>query len=154
MDLHPKLSFIPCQYQLFFRHDYIMLCNLVLTAVSVLPGSRSCLVPKNHTEVYISYKLIGPLVQASYLLILTSYISPLFLSELATWLGTFFGEAVTSSSVAPSRLQNELYSSQNSPVLIALPLLPAWLLANQRFTRYKLSHSNLALNSHPPASVS
>ena len=47
---------------------------------------------RNHTEVYIGYKLIG----SGFLLTLTTYISSLFLSMSAKWLSTFFGEAVTS----------------------------------------------------------
>ena len=45
----------------------LLLLLLLLVGVSVLPGSRSHYVPKeNHTEVFISYKLIGQLDQASY----------------------------------------------------------------------------------------
>ena len=46
---------------------------------------------------------------------------------LATWLDTFSGKSHFACSVSGSRLQTQLSSSQNSPVLIAPPLLPAWL---------------------------
>ena len=129
------------------------------TPTSVFHGSHNvgwsfmpCWVPtivkcqRNHTEVYISYKLIGPFI---------TYISPLFLSMLAMWLSTLFGEAVTSCffcGCADYVLFPEFSCSHcpaSTSCLVSLPILPAWLLANQclfkiQVTGYRpLSHSSL-----------
>ena len=48
---------------------FVVLCNMrvCLLGFSVLPGSHSQQVPKKITQrVCITYKLIGPLAQASY----------------------------------------------------------------------------------------
>ena len=90
---------------------------------------------------------------------------------LATWLSTLFGEAATSCFFCGWVMTAES-SSQNSPVLIAPPILPACLPANQHFIKqvqetnvYRvkpLSHSTaillgvllltpLAIRCHPSA---
>ena len=53
----------------------------------------------------------------------------MFLSVLAIWLSTFLSAIVTSCffSVWTGLQRNGLLPSQNSPVLIDLPLLPVWL---------------------------
>ena len=61
--------------------------------VSVPPDIPELASPKeNHTEISISYKTDWP-ISSGYLLALVAYINPLFLSMLATWLGTFLSEA-------------------------------------------------------------
>ena len=55
---------------------------------------------------------------------------------LATWLGTFSVRQLhLACSVSESQLQTAESSSQNSPVLIALPILPARLPAYQQFIK-------------------
>ena len=63
-----------------------------------LLGFLSCLVPtvirsqRITQKVYISYKTDWP-ISSGFLLTLITYINPLFLSMLATWLGIFFSRA-------------------------------------------------------------
>ena len=74
-------------------------------------------------------------------LTLITYLSPLFLSMLATWLGTLFGEAVTSCffcgcvTTADQAFLFPEFSCSHHPAstscLVVTPILPAWLLANQ-----------------------
>ena len=65
----------------------------LLVGVSVPLGTPQLTSPKeNHTEISISYKTDWP-ISSSYLLAPVAYINPLFLSVLATCLGTFLSEA-------------------------------------------------------------
>ena len=118
-----------------------------LSHCHLLSEFLSCLVPiivtsqRNHTEVYISYKTDWP-ISSGFLLTLITYISPLFLSMLATWLGTLFSEAVTSCFFRGLGRTAEEWASSfpefscspcpaSTSCLVVLPILPAWLLANQ-----------------------
>ena len=73
---------------------------------------------------------------------------------LATWLSTFFSRAGNILLLwCLDRTGRELPSSQNTPVLIALPLLPVWLsytscllLANQRL--FKASSKEYRIAPH------
>ena len=56
-----------------------------------------------------------------------------------TWLGTFFGKANTSCVLLGYNCRLSLSYSENSLVLIASPVLPAWLLANQCFIKNNTS---------------
>ena len=65
----------------------------LLVGVSVSPGTPQSASPKeNHIEDSISYKADRP-IRSGYLFALVAYINPLFLSMLATWLGTFHSGA-------------------------------------------------------------
>ena len=98
-----------------------------LVGVYVLPGTPQPASPKEiHTEISISYKTDWP-ISSGYLLDLVAYINTLFLSMLATWLGTFSAGQVTSCFFGVwAGLQRELPASQNTPVLFAPHLLPVW----------------------------
>ena len=65
------------------------ICNMRgrLVGVSVPPGtptSRQTPKKTNHTEISISYKADWP-IRSGFLLTLITYVTPLFLSTLATW---------------------------------------------------------------------
>ena len=65
----------------------------LLVGVSVLPGTPQLASSKEkHTEICISYKTDWHF-SSGYLLAPVAYINPLFLSMLATWLGTFLSQA-------------------------------------------------------------
>ena len=68
-------------------------------------------------------------INSGFFLTLITYINPLFLSMLSTWLGAFFSKAVTSCLFCGGAglQKNGLSSSQSSSVLIDPPLLPVWL---------------------------
>ena len=60
---------------------------------------------------------------------------------LAIWLGTIYqqGILILLTLCLDDNCKLTLSSSQNSPVLVTLTLLPAWLLANQRFIKNNIS---------------
>ena len=59
-----------------------------------VPYSRQVPEKINHTKISISYKADWP-IRSGYLLALITYVTPLSLSRLAIWLGTFFSCQLT-----------------------------------------------------------
>ena len=74
------------------------LCNMRgrLVGVFVPPSTPTASKQqrKSHTEISISYKTDWP-IRSGYLLVLMTYLNPLFWSMLAIWLGTFFSCQLT-----------------------------------------------------------
>ena len=94
-------------------------------------------VPKKHTEVYINYKLVDLVAQA--FLLTNSHIlyQPIILvcvSHVA-WYLYQRGILILNPLCLGDNCRLSLSSSQNSPVLVTPPILPAWLLANQHFIK-------------------
>ena len=140
------LAFLPC-FGLFLRK---VTCKHLLVDRGFCPArSRSHSVPKKHTEAYILF--INWLAYWFSLLINSHifHLNPQFLSVLATWLGTFYQQGIL--ILFPFGLGDNwrltLSSSWNSPVLLAPPLLPAWLLASQGFTETVQDHCTRASSS-------
>ena len=98
----------------------------LLVGVSVLPSTPKPGKPKeNHTQDSIRLQTDWPIRSGS-LLVLVTYVTPLSLSMLATQLSTFLS---LTAYMLPLRWsaqewQRNLPAFQNSPVLIASPLLP------------------------------
>ena len=69
------------------------------------------------------------------------------------WLGTFYqrGSHILFPLCLGDNDRLSLSSSQNSPVLVALPILPAWLLASQCFTNN--NSENYREQDHCPAAL-
>ena len=132
---------IPCLQSLL--RCPIVSWRVLFVGVSVLFGSRQLASPKeNHTEDSIRLETDWP-INSGYLLALITYVSPLFLSMLATWLSTFLsvaayisplwwsGQNCRGSSLLPRILPFSLL------YLYFLSGFPAYTscLANQRFIK-------------------
>ena len=137
------------------------MCNMRgrLVGVSVPPGTPQLASPKeiNHTEISISYKAVWP-IRSGYLLALITYVTPLSLSALAIWLGTFFSCQLTCCfSGGLHRSGEGAFSSlalsyshcpASTSCLVDPPILPAWPISV--LLKYMIDRIQTILPHHFP----
>ena len=113
------------------------ICNMTGRRVGISVPARYPTTGKSqrikHTEISVSYKADWP-IRSVFLLVLVTYINPLFWFILVSWLSTFFSWQITSCFLSDLRRtgSNQLLPPQNSPTLLASFLLPVWFFQNRR----------------------
>ena len=123
-----------------------------------VPHNRQVPEKINHTEISISYKADWP-IRSGYLLILMTYLNPLFWSMLATW-AQYLSRCDSlhvASSVVCTGVAEEPFSSlalsyshysASTSCLVDPPILPAWPISV--LLKYMIDRIQTILPHHFP----